>query len=362
MVAGELYHELAGTEVTASLEVLPRLDRLAAMWRDLECRANASFFLSWDWIGAWLTEVSVQPFLMIGRRADKVVALGLLQHKSKRIGPFVWESLFLNQAGDQEFDCINIEFNDFLLDRACMDESRRACVNELLRVRRNGSLRWRELRWAAAHYDVTQMLDPSDFHVHVYNSSSSPLVKLDCIRKEGRHFLEYLSRNTRYSIRRSIRLFEKWGPLQIASATSVEQGLLWLEELRELHQIRWKNRGQSGAFGNPFFEQFVRKIMHLSFPKERWDVLKIVAGETPIGYLINFSYGGITMNYQSGFLYQQDGRYKPGLVSHVLAIHYFMDKRPDIHTYSFLAGDAQYKSSLSTSYEQLNWYRVNPKD
>src|SRR5262249_16610356 len=150
------------TEVTASLEVLPRLDRLGAMWRDLERRANASFFLSWDWIGTWLSEAAIQPLLMIGRRADQIVALGLLQQKTTRIGPIATHSLFLNQAGNQSFDCVNIEFNDFLLDRACMDEARTSCVHELLRVRRNGSLRWREFHWAAAHHDVTQTLDSCD--------------------------------------------------------------------------------------------------------------------------------------------------------------------------------------------------------
>ena len=64
----ELNQEFTGSEITASLEVLPRLDCLAAMWRDLERRADASYFLSWDWIGTWLAEACMQPLLMIGRR------------------------------------------------------------------------------------------------------------------------------------------------------------------------------------------------------------------------------------------------------------------------------------------------------
>src|SRR5262249_28590514 len=162
---------------------LPRLDRLGAIWRDLERRANASFFLSWDWIGTWLGEAGIQPLLMIGRRADQIVALGLLQQKSRRIGPILLQSLFLNHAGKQYFDCVNIEFNDFLLDRSGMDESRKACVKELLRVRRNGSLRWRELHWAAAHYDVPRIFNPHDFDVKIDSSASSPLVNLNMIRK-----------------------------------------------------------------------------------------------------------------------------------------------------------------------------------
>ena len=111
----------------------------------------------------------------------------------------------LNQAGSDYFDCVNIEFNDFLLDRTCIDQSRRACLNELLRVRHNGSLRWRELRWAAAPYDVTQVLNPADFRVKLYQSSSSPLVDLDMLRERRTRFSriskqEYtLQRTTLYS-------------------------------------------------------------------------------------------------------------------------------------------------------------------
>jgi CelD/BcsL family acetyltransferase involved in cellulose biosynthesis len=359
-IDNKLDSEFTGSEITASLEVLPRLDRLATMWRDLECRADASFFLSWDWIGTWLTEAGIQPLLMIGRRSDQVVALGLLERKLTRIGPLALETLWLNETGSHYFDCINIEFNDFLLDRTCMEESRKACLNELLRVRRNGSLRWHELRWHAAPQDVTRAINPADFHVQVCRTASSALIDLGMLRQNKLDLLEYLSRNTRYGIQRSIRLYEKWGPLRIARATSRKQGLVWLDELRRLHQIRWEAKGECGAFGNPFFDQFVHKILERS-PSNSWDILKIVAGGTPIGYLINFSYRGVTMNYQSGFLYDADGRYKPGLVSHLLAVRYFIGKRPDVHTYSFLVGDAQYKSSLSTSSERLNWYSIKPR-
>jgi hypothetical protein len=186
------------------------------------------------------------------------------------------------------------------------------------------------------------------------------LVNLDLLRNNGRDLLEYLSRGTRYGIRRSIRLYEQWGPLCIVRASSGQEGLVWLDELRRLHQDRWTTKGKIGAFGHPFFGKFDRSIVERS-KSDRWDLLKITAGETPIGYLVNLSYNGITMNYQSGFRYESNNRYKPGLVSHILAVRYLLANRPDIKAYSFLAGGAQYKHSLSTSREQLNWYNIKPR-
>ena len=113
--------------------------------RDLEARADATFFLSWAWIGTWLELSGLQPLLMVARRGPDIVALGLLQVKSSWIGPIRLDKLYLHQAGDSHFDCITIEFNDFLLDGGCQDEARRACLKGLLKVRRDGALRWREM-------------------------------------------------------------------------------------------------------------------------------------------------------------------------------------------------------------------------
>lgn len=347
-------------EICASLEVLPRIDVLQAMWRDLERRSNATFFLSWDWIGTWLAESGAQPLLMVARRRSEIVGLGLLHLKTRRLGPVSFDKLFLHQAGDARFDCVAIEFNDFLLDNRCQDDARIACLTELLRVHRARAPRWRELHWAGAPSDLARALSAVDVRVQIYHTALSPCLDLELLRREGRDYLEVLSRNARYGIRRSMRLYQdQWGPLTITAAASIEDSVRWLEELRRLHQAHWEAKDKPGAFGTPFFGHFLRTL--IAGPSKRHvDLLRICVGDQPIGYLCNFVYGGCVMNYQSGFLYGPDGRYKPGLVSHALAVRHYVDTRPDAQEYSFLAGDAQYKRSLSTTAKQLYWYVIRP--
>ena len=328
------------------------------MWRDLERRANGSFFTSWDWIGTWLAEFGAHPLLMIGRRAAEIVALGLLQRRSSKLGPLSSDSLLLHQTGSQYFDCIAIEFNDFLLDKTCQDEARNACLNELLRVGRNRALPWKRLIWAASRRNLAELLTTTDFRIEVFEESPSPFVDLGKLRRERRNYPKCLSANTRYHVRRSMRLYEDWGPLQLTRAMTADEGLEWLEDLRRLHEVRWQAKNKKGAFANPFFSHFIKKIVHDL--NERLDILKICAGETAIGYLCNFIYGGMAMNYQSGFLYGPDARYKPGYVSHLLAVQHYLDKRADVDGYSFLGGDAQYKLSLATSTIQLRSYIIKP--
>ena len=41
---------------------------LEPLWRNLEQRAKPNFFLSWHWIGSWLAEVDVAPWLLTVRK------------------------------------------------------------------------------------------------------------------------------------------------------------------------------------------------------------------------------------------------------------------------------------------------------
>jgi CelD/BcsL family acetyltransferase involved in cellulose biosynthesis len=75
------------------------------------------------------------------------------------------------------------------------------------------------------------------------------------------------------------------------------------------------------------------------------------AGGTSFGYLYNFVMDGVVYNYQSGFLYESDGRYKPGLVTHALAIQHNVDGGNQ--TYDLLMGDQRFKRSLAMQEEDM---------
>lgn len=99
---------------------MPLADALAALWRELEARADATFFLTWDWIGSWIEETGLRPAILIGRDEGRVVLLGALVPSKRRVvAPFAIAGLHLNTTGDPQQDIITIEYNGFLVDRAC---------------------------------------------------------------------------------------------------------------------------------------------------------------------------------------------------------------------------------------------------
>ena len=58
---------------------LPNRTALGARWKALEAQADAAFFLSWTWVGAWLASYDVRPELLaVTDEAGADVALALV--------------------------------------------------------------------------------------------------------------------------------------------------------------------------------------------------------------------------------------------------------------------------------------------
>lgn len=341
-------------DITATIQASPDLPELEALWRDLEGRSEAPFFLTWTWIGTWLREAAIDPGLVMATRGDRVVGLGLVSRRVNTRRMVKIPSLYLHQAGDGRRDRIGMEYNGFLVDAEPAEEARRACLTALLRAAGNeGGWDWRELWLNGTTFAPGEVVRDHGVSVWLRAERQCPYVALDRVRAAGEDVTAILSRNTRQQVRRSMRLYEAWGPLCFRAASSPEEALDWLSELKTLHQQRWTRRGRPGAFAEPFFEAFLYRLVRTGHPLGQVEIARVEAGGTAIGYLCNFLHRGTVYNYQTGFRYEDDGRYKPGLVSHVLAIEHYL--RAGAHTYNFLARREQYKDSLATDWETLYW-------
>jgi hypothetical protein len=72
--------------------------------------------------------------------------------------------------------------------------------------------------------------------------------------------------------------------------------------------------------------------------------------------LYNFVHDGRVLNYLSGFLYERDGRLKPGLISHVLSIEDSIVRGE--RGYDFLAGSAGHKYHLANAEHAMKWIAI----
>ena len=122
-------------ELRIAFEPVPELDRLERLWRDLESRADGSFFLSWGWIGCWLERLppQVRPGLLVARHDDdEVVALAVLVLQRSVRHRFVpSRGIYLNETGAPQYDQLFVEYNGVLADRRWSESITENCLEYL---------------------------------------------------------------------------------------------------------------------------------------------------------------------------------------------------------------------------------------
>jgi CelD/BcsL family acetyltransferase involved in cellulose biosynthesis len=342
--------------ITFSVEPLTNLDSLADTWRDLEARADCSFFLSWQWIGCWLCETDLRPAVVVGRVDGRVVSLALFA--ARRMWRHRWlhaHTIFLHETGDPEIDINSIEYNGILVDRTLGTVATEQCLDFLIgtRVLGSTSTAWDELYLGGIPLDYIESLERCGLPLRIVAQKPTSAIDFTALRAKQRDYLDDLSANTRYQIRRSIRLYEKRGALRLEVAGDAAQALAFLDELKVLHQRHWEGRGKGGAFSYPFLKRFHRSLIARCLPEGNAELLRISAGDAPIGYLYNFIWRGWVGTYMSGFAYEDDARLKPGLVSYYLCAERHL--ADGMRVQDFLAGAYRYKTSLGKPGPDMFW-------
>jgi CelD/BcsL family acetyltransferase involved in cellulose biosynthesis len=348
----------AAAGIEARLEPLGDLDRLGEAWRALEPRSDASFFQSWGWIGCWLRHLPPDRRALVASAwiGDLVVGLGVfVPCRERRHGILPARTLRLHESGQPALDSLFIEHNGLLADGAHAPAVWMAILGLLTR---RGP--WdRVLLAGLSGPAVERCLEAARAHGRravVQHEKRSAHLNLAALRRPGRAFLDALSRNTRHQLARARRLYQATGPVTLRPAESAEEALAMLGRLRALHQASWRRRGQPGCFAQPAFENFHRDLIRARFASGEIQLLAAAAGERPIGYLYNFAHRDRVYAYQSGFDYMPDGRLKPGLVTHALAIE--QATRAGFAAYDFMAGENRLKASFASDWTEMLWLAV----
>ncbi len=347
------YLHMSDADVAVSFRTDLDIDQVAPIWLTLESQAKASFFLSWCWVGCWLRQTGLVPNLLIAERNGVVIGLALLQPGTCPSLPH-WSGRYLTSSGDPAFDSVFVEYNGFL---AAIDQGEavgRAFQGFLAGRPRAGG--WSRLHLPGVTDAMSALWLDSRFVVRSEISRAAPTILLHALRSSQTGYIDGLSRNCRYQIRRSMRLYRTDGPLTLEIAATLAEAGNFFDELRDLHQFSWRQRGQPGAFAIPFFERFHRALLEEAWPKGHIDLLRLRVGPTVIGCLYNFHYGGDAYAYQSGFRFDADPRRKPGLVMQAMATERYLGL--GVARYRLLAGDSRTKTSLANAEDRLHWLVV----
>jgi CelD/BcsL family acetyltransferase involved in cellulose biosynthesis len=349
----KLKNHVAGPELErVSVQRVSGWNQVMPFWSELALTSPySSFFLSPEWVESWLETFGpvLKPEILVFESQEQVVGTCLLVRQTAWQGPLRVSRIYLNTAGEDEADSPCVEFNNIL----CREGWEHAVAAALFAHLKPQP--WDEI--AGNGFSKGPMLDAlatvfADFAQEVIWRSSY-YVDLARLREVNASYDTALSRKWRQHLRRSMKLYEQIGELRVEPSEEVSKALEMLDHLSALHQRTWVGRGKPGAFASPRFLDFHRRLIRRSVPKQEVELLRVAAGQETVGFRYNFVQRGKVHCYQSGLNYHDDDRYKPGLVVHGCAIHYY--QKQGLNEYDFLAGDAQFKKSLSTNSRPLAW-------
>ncbi|EIW90349.1 protein involved in cellulose biosynthesis (CelD)-like protein [Alishewanella agri BL06] len=335
-------------EYAASTYPLTDITNLAAQWQELESKADNPFFLSWQWIGAWLTAFQSQvTVIAVHYNEVQLVALGLLvSRNTRRHGVLSSKCLYLHQTGLPESDQIWIEYNGFLTDK---EHTAHAEQIALRFIREH--LNWDE--WVVGAIEESKL----NLYCKELNTSSHLLWEAPCygidlvkLRNTAQPYLQTLSANTRYQINRSQRLYEQHGRLKLLRPDSLSEALDWFNKIGPLHIRRWGDGLAQSGFANPLFVQFHHQLI-----KQSWnqfvDIVALELNGMPIAFFYNFIYRRRVYFYLAGLKVEQDSKLKPGLLGHAICIEDYVNRGIDF--YDFMGGEERYKSQLGICHSKL---------
>ena len=300
--AGQIQHNSLGTRVCSSWE---ELKRLATAWdRILQTTASLTAFSTPEWLGAWwkgFGHGKQLVALVISDASSKVVGLAPL-YEDPLQGPLGWRLRRLRLVGDGSEDSDNLD----LIFRSGYEE---ACAQTLLDwLAQQSGWDLCELNTLPANSVAADRLLrhlKARGWVHTIRQRSCSVVVLP---DSWEAYLNQISKKERTKINYYMGRLQKRYQVCFHKCTENAELATCLESFFELHQKRWRLRGEQGSFSSTSRREFYSEMAR-SFLARQWLEFWLLKLDGRIAAAqFGFRYGDAVFSLQEGFdpLYSSD--------------------------------------------------------
>ena len=322
---------------------------------------SRSIFMARPWMSSWLQTIGNKAeiySLQFFNKQEILVGICFITRATiKRRKFFQIEQLSLNES-EVKGNKFIIEYNEILHDPDYHDDVHYSFI-EFLGC---SGLNFDELRInaaeAGAFHNLNKLCTGFGLNLIEEETSKACCTRLKDYDGDPDNYIASLSKSKREQIRRSIKYFSQFGEPVLEFAAGRDECLEFFHKLGELHQRAWNARGRSGAYASQSWVDFHSRLI-TDYP-DRVQLIRISYGSHLLGYLYNLIDRKVAYSIQSGFNYTADKNDRPGIVSHFMVTNDYI--RSALQRYEYLAGDAQYKRSLSNAHRQFSWYLVQKKN
>jgi CelD/BcsL family acetyltransferase involved in cellulose biosynthesis/peptidoglycan/xylan/chitin deacetylase (PgdA/CDA1 family) len=318
------------------------VQRLAPLWNPLLRRcASDAFFLAWEWCDSWWKAYGENraPYVLGAWENSTLIGVAPLFLEQRRSAG--QNRRCLRFIGDGSSDS---DYLDFFVERGYESQFASALLD---------------------HLDASEdTLDFLDLHGPV--DSSPVLTAIVASMKERKwttaidavpcltlklpesweKYLQLLKPRFRTKMRSGLSFIERDLHLSPVACISEEQLDSWLPEFFDLHEKRWRTRGQAGVFQGKGKREFYSQISRAALRTGNLNFHRLQWGERTIA----FQYGFL---YRNKFLLLQEAydpdfeSLRPGMALRAFLMRDFINA--GIEEYDFLAGAAAHKLDWGAS-------------
>ena len=302
--------------------------------------------MSWEWLDTWLSvygDVVDQIVIIVvyDQENNLIGAIPLYLKKAKQALPAGGQFCLIG-SGEDEWEEVASEYLDLLsvpgLEQTVCD----LLLQELDRL----GFTWNQLV-------VENVLDNS-------------ILLRNFIPLAVERNYNLIKKNT--GLRYRVKLPESWGDYETQLGKSMRRKLRQsrkriheienqkteviadfgpgLDTLKKLHEQRWEEKDERGAFASQKFIAFHREFMQKLVGKGVLRLRRTNIDNNPIAILYNIRFGDTESYYQSGFDLRGGSRIRPGIYAHMNAIEESIEEKARYYD-MMKGGNVSYKSEYA---------------
>ena len=323
--------------VTAEALSIEQFNLLEHDWNTLFAKSEQRFFLSWNWIGSWLSILPSQSRAMVVKAVvnNEIVGLAVFCHSNVRRHGFVTSSQWhMHRAGVAELDQMWIEYNDVL----CAKENQLAVRDAIIKYVIN-FFDFDELAVSMAtssRLSTKSSIPSQSFWV---DSTAHPAFKINLSKPYKP------SKNLHRQITKTEDLLASNGRLSWSITSNQEEIFNILDLGKHWHQEKWRETPTPSGFDNAVFESFHHRLIEHNNDENKVVVVALSHQNKLIGFNYLLTDKHSVYFYLSSFMPVNDNRIKIGYFLHNKCIEWATDQ--NYQYYDFLAGESSYKQRFS---------------
>ncbi len=320
-------------------------ERLAGLWNPLlRQSASDTFFLSWEWCSSWWKAYGKDraPYVLGAWEGSKLIGIAPLFLENQRYAGQSWKCLRFIGDGSADSDYL-----DCFVERGYESQFAIALLEHLDAARNSWDL-----------IDVHGPMESSPVLAAIMlgmneRKWSVAINGVPCLTlrlpESWEKYLQSLKPRFRTKVRSGLSFIERDLHLSPVTCTSEEQLDSWLPEFFDLHEKRWRTRGQAGVFQGNAKREFYSRISRAALQTGNLSFTRLQWGERTIAFQYGFLEGKKFLLLQEA--YDPDFEsLRPGLALRAFLMRDLI--AAGFEEYDFLAGVAAHKLDWGTSQKQ----------